>query len=152
MEIKKTFLDYTNALMYEMEKAFYDERGKGARFRLTTIGNNFYKDQCKPVIKSHEISDMIKAIENVLLDSGIVTKIEPVVEDRLLRIKVNGCLHRPVEEEMKTHGIEPFSCIPANLIVHAIEENLNRPVEMAEIKIEDGICQLFLILFDPRPS
>jgi hypothetical protein len=33
--------------------------------------------------------------------------------------------------------VEPFTCIPANLVVLAIEEMLDRPVELAESKIED---------------
>jgi hypothetical protein len=41
-------LDYVNNLMYELEKAFWDERGKGARFRTTTIGKQYYTDKVLP--------------------------------------------------------------------------------------------------------
>jgi hypothetical protein len=150
MENKNLALEYTNSLIFELEKAFYDERGKGARFRMTMVGNRFYQEKCQPVIKSNDVSEMIVAIEKVLLDSGIVAKIEPSIEDRLLRVRIHGCLHRPVEEALIYHGVEPFTCIPANLIVRAIEENLNRPVEIADIKLEDGSCQLLLVLFDQR--
>lgn len=150
MENKNLPIDYTNSLIFELEKAFYDERGKGARFRLTTVGSKFYKEKCQPVIKSKNVSEMIVMIEKVLQDAGIVAKIESILEDRLLRVRINGCLHRPVEEAMISHGVEPFTCIPANLIVRAIEENLNRPVEIADIKLQDGICQLLLVLFDQR--
>jgi hypothetical protein len=47
---------------------------------------------------------------------------------------------------------KPFTCVPANLIVLAIEEKLDRPAELAEIKLEDGACQLLLVLFDQRPT
>ena len=43
MNNKMLPLDYANSLMFEMEKAFWDERGKGARFRMTTVGREFYK-------------------------------------------------------------------------------------------------------------
>ena len=36
-------LDYANSLMYELEKAFWDERGKGARFRMTKVGNQYFE-------------------------------------------------------------------------------------------------------------
>ena len=49
-------------------------------------------------------------------------------------------------------GLEPFVCMPANLIVLAINEKLDRPVELAEIKLQEGSCQLLLVLFDRRPS
>ena len=150
MDNKNPALDYTNSLIFELEKAFFDERGKGARFRMTTIGSKFYEEKCQPVIKSSDVKEMIQVIERALMEAGIVVKIDPSIEDRLLRVRIHGCLHRPVEDEMIFHGVEPFACIPANLIVRAIEENLNRPVEIAEIKLEDGICQLLLVLFDPR--
>jgi hypothetical protein len=128
-------LDYANSLIYELEKAFWDERGKGARFRMTKVGY-----------------DILEKIQEVLEGEGIIAKVSYSREDRLLKVSVKGCIHRQVEENMLAKGIEPFTCVPANLIVLAIEEKLDIPVELAEIKMEEGACQLLLILFDKRPS
>ena len=38
-------LDYANSLIYELEKAFWDERGKGARFRVTKVGRQYFEDK-----------------------------------------------------------------------------------------------------------
>jgi hypothetical protein len=38
------------------------------------------------------------------------------------------------------------------LIVLAIEEKLDLPVELAEIKLEDGVCKLLLVIFEKRPE
>jgi hypothetical protein len=65
---------------------------------------------------------------------------------------VQGCVHENVEQRMLGKGIEPFTCIPANLVVLAIEEVLDKPVELAEIDVEDGACHLTLVLFDSRPT
>ena len=145
-------LDYANTLIYELEKAFYDERGKGARFRMTTVGREFFKEHVLPEIKSTEIDAMIAVVEKVLKEKGIAAKVSYTGEDRLLRVRVEGCMHRAVEDRMTERGIEPFTCVPANLIVLAIEEKLDRPVELAEIKLVDGACQLLLVVFDQRPT
>jgi len=145
-------LDYANSIIYETEKAFWDERGKGARFRMTTVGRQFYETFCRPQITSDEIGPIINAIVQVLEEKGIVSKVSYVEEERLIRVSIKGCIHRSVEDKMVAKGIEPFACIPANLMVLAIEEKLDRPVELAEIKIEDGACHLLLIVFDKRPS
>lgn len=145
-------LDYANTLIYELEKAFYDERGKGARFRMTTVGREFFKEHVLPEIHTSNIDDMIKVVEKVLQEKGIAAKVSYTGEDRLLRVRVEGCLHRAVEDRMMERGIEPFTCVPANLIVLAIEEKLDRPVELAEIKLVDGACQLLLVVFDQRPA
>lgn len=144
-------LDYVNNLMYELEKAFWDERGKGARFRTTTIGKQYFTDKVLPLLKSNEIEHILQTIDDVLKSEGITAKVSYSAEDRLLRVQVDGCIHRQVEERMHAKEIEPFTCVPANLIVLAIEEKLDIPVELAEIKLADGCCNLLLVMFEKRP-
>ena len=151
MNNKSIPLDYVNDLMYELEKAFWDERGKGARFRMTTIGQEYFNEKVLPILESSEIEKILPKIEEVLKSEGIAAQLSYSKEDRLLRVQIKGCIHRPVEERMIAKGIEPFTCVPANLIVLAIENKLDIPVELAEIKVEEGICQLLLVLFEKRP-
>ena len=145
-------LDYTNSLMYELEKAFWDERGKGARFRMTTVGRGFFKEKCQPLLQSSDLEHILQTIEDVLRQEGIVSKVSYSREEQLLRIQVEGCVHLPVEEKMIAHGIEPFTCLPVNLVVLAVEELWDRPVELAEVKVEEGTCQLLVVLFEKRPT
>jgi len=145
-------LDYANSLIYELEKAFWDERGKGARFRMTKVGFQYFDEKVRPLLQSTEVEDILEKIAGVLQNEGIVANVSYSREERLLRVSVKGCIHRPVEERMLAKGVEPFTCIPANLIVLAIEEKLDIPVELAEIKVEDGACQLLLVMFEKRPS
>jgi hypothetical protein len=145
-------LDYANSLIYELEKAFWDERGKGARFRMTKVGFQYFDEKVRPLLQSSEIEDILEKIAGVLQNEGIVANVSYSREERLLRVSVKGCIHRPVEERMLAKGVEPFACVPANLIVLAIEEKLDIPVELAEIKVEDGACQLLLVMFEKRPS
>jgi hypothetical protein len=152
MNIKSIPLDYANSLMYELEKAFWDERGRGARFRMTTVGRQYLEDKCLPLLQSSDLDHILHTLEDVLQREGIASKMSYNSEDRLLRVRVEGCVHRPVEDKMVARGIEPFTCIPANLIVLAIEDRLDRPVELAEIRLEDGACLLLLVVFDQRPT
>jgi hypothetical protein len=145
-------LDYVNGLMYELEKAFWDERGRGARFRMTTVGRKYYRDQVRPLLQSTELDHILKTVQGVLQTEGITGKVSYDIDGRLLRVNVERCIHEQVEERMLAHGIEPFTCVPANLIVLAIEEKLDRPVELAEIKKDDSGCHLLLVLFEKRPS
>ncbi len=144
-------LGYVNDLMYELEKAFWDERGKGARFRMTKIGYQYFNEKVKPLLQSDKVEDMIEKIGEALKSEGITADLSYSREERLLKVSVKGCIHRPVEERIRAKGVEPFTCIPANLIVLAIEEKLDIPVELAEIKVEEGACQLLLVMFEKRP-
>ena len=152
MNNKTIPLDYANDLLFEMEKAFWDERGKGARFRMTTVGREYYKNKVLPLFQSSELEHILSTIQEVLQGEGIVGKVSYNQDDRMLRVSIEGCVHRKIEDRMVAQGIEPFTCMPANLIVLAIEEKLDRPVELAEIKVADGACQLMLVMFDQRPT
>jgi hypothetical protein len=144
--------DYVNSIIYDLQKAFWDERGRGARFRLTTVGREYFMDKCLPRIKTPDVETIVETIGQILEEEGVVASISREVDGRLLRLKVQGCLHQGVEQRMVAKGIEPFTCVPANLVVLAIEQVLDRPVELAEIKIEDGVCHLLLALFESRPT
>lgn len=143
-------IDYVNNLIYELEKAFWDERGEGARFRTTTIGRQYFNDKLLPLLKSDDVEQILRTIEEVLTGEGIVAKVSYSLEERLLRVEVKGCIHLQVEERMLEKDIEPFTCVPANLIALAIEEKLDVPIELAEIKVENGVCNLMFAIFEKR--
>ena len=66
MSDKNVSLDYANSLVYELEKAFWDERGKGARFRTTTIGKKYFTDKFFPLIESDDIDEIVSIIQDTL--------------------------------------------------------------------------------------
>ncbi len=148
-------LAYANSLIFELEKAFYDERGKGARFRTTTVGRQYFEERCQHCLQSDDVAEITHDIEAVLAEDGLVEAVALKQEERLLRLHVAGCVHRPVEEHMLACGVQPFTCMPGNLLVLALEAKLNRPVELAEIKLDEGGpaggCDLLLVLFEKRP-
>jgi hypothetical protein len=152
MNNKTLPMDYANSLMFELQKAFWDERGKGARFRMMNVGQQYFNDRIKPLLQTTDIPNILKKIQDVLQNEGIATDVSYNTEERMLKVDVKGCIHRPVEERMLAKDIEPFTCVPANLIVMAIEEKLDIPVELAEIKLGQGGCQLLLVMFEKRPS
>jgi hypothetical protein len=56
-----------------------------------------------------------------------------------------------VDEKMVACGVKPFTCMPANLLVLAIEEKLDRPAELADIQLTEEGCDMRIVLFDKRP-
>ncbi len=151
MSDKAISQEYANDLMFDLQKSFWDERGLGARFRTVSVGREHFKSKVLPLLKSNAIGQFVQAIEQALQSEGIVSRVTATEDGRLLRVRVEGCMHRAVEDRLGKLEIPPFTCVPANLVAFAIEEKLDRPVELAEIKIEDGACNLLLVLFEQRP-
>jgi hypothetical protein len=150
MSDKMVPLDYVNNLVYELEKAFWDERGKGARFRLTNIGQQYFKDKVLPQIQSNEVEQILDVVGNVLKNDGLLEEFSYTIEERLLRVQIKGYIHLQVDEKMSEMGIEPLASVPGNLVALAIEEKLDVPVELAEIKVTEGVCELLLVMFEQR--
>lgn len=142
--------EYANSIMYDLQKAFWDERGKGARFRMTTVGREYFKDKGLSQVKTSSVTEIVDAIGKILKEEGIVASITQEQDGRLLRLRVQRCVHHNIEQRLVAKGVEPFTCVPANLVVMAIEESMDRPVELAEIKVDNLSCELLLVLFDPR--
>jgi hypothetical protein len=150
MSDKMVPLDYVNNLVYELEKAFWDERGKGARFRLTNIGQQYFKDKVLPQIQSNEVDQILDTVGNVLKNDGLLEEFSYSIEERLLRVQIKGYIHLQVDERMSEMGIEPLASVPGNLVALAIEEKLDVPVELAEIKVSEDVCELLLVMFEKR--
>jgi hypothetical protein len=115
------------------------------------VGREFFQTRCLPRLQSTEIGDMVRVLESALQEQGIVSGVSAEADGRMLRVRVAGCAHRSVEDRMVANETKPFTCVPANLIVLAIEEKLDRPAELAEIKLEEDACHIQLVLFDQRP-
>lgn len=152
MSEKSLPLGYVNSLVYELLKSFWDERGKGARFRLTTVGREYFRERCLPQVESQDLDAIVGTLGGILSHDGIATQVGCSRENRLLHVRVEGCVHRQVEDRMAAQGIEPLACLPANLMALAIEEKLDRPVELAEVGLGEAVCELLLIVFDSRPT
>ncbi len=144
-------LDYANAIAFDLEKAFWDERGKGARFRMTTVGRAYFLERCLDRIEGREVAPIVQQVGRILQEEGIVGSLSLAEDGRLLRLRIEGCLHRSIEERMAAEGIEPLACVPANIVALSLERRLNRPVELAEVRLVDGACELMLVVFDERP-
>ena len=75
MNAKLIPLEYVNDLMYELQKSFWDERGRGARFRMTTVGREFYNEKVAPLLKDADLDAILATVREVLLKEGIVSDI-----------------------------------------------------------------------------
>ncbi len=152
MSGEKVSIGYANSIIFDLEKAFWDERGKGARFRVTNVGRAYFMDKCLQQITNDTLEEIAGTIARILQEEGIVDQVDHEQEDQLLRLRVQGCMHHPVEMRMLEHGVEPFTCIPANLMALAIEDRLKRQVELTEVSISNGTCEVLLVVFEKRPG
>ena len=144
---------YYNGLLADAIKSFWDERGLGSRYRTVLVGvDKFLEENPAIVGKAVSTDDAVALVEKYLVEKGIATKATFEVEKDyvdVIRLKVEGCIHNPVEEKLKEFGIErPITCMCGNLLMAVIEQGGNRTTEMAKVKCENGFCSIDFACFE----
>ena len=125
-------------LLFEIQKAFYDERGKGARYRLTTIGVSFFEDKIDKDMNNTE------SIAHYLKDSRIVGDIECSENTISFNMKISSCCLKEICDRFDATKMQPLSCPIANLVMNALELKSGLSPEMLPIKIEGNTCEITL--------
>lgn len=127
--------EFKDNLLYESQKAFYDERGRGARYRMTTIGVSFLKK---------EIGDCkdLPGVVAWLQKNGYAKDIEMSDDGLSVTLRVKGCCLRNVTEGFRSRGKEPLSCPIANIIMYSMELNGSMPPEITPIEFDGDACKV----------
>lgn len=122
-------------LIYEIEKAFYDERGKGARYRLTTAGVTFFEDKVSKM-------DDINAIAAYMKEAGLLEDISWEEAEVTFHLKVKGCSLYGICSTFTENNRQPMTCPIANVFMNALELMTDLSPEMMPLTLEEGTCTI----------
>lgn len=126
-------MDFKDTLIFESQKEFYDERGRGARYRMTTVGVSFFK---------REVGDLkdLPGLIQWLQDNEFCHRIQTEEDNLSLTLRVQGCCLRKITEQFIAKNGQPLSCPIANVIMHSLELNGSLPPEMIPVEFEGETC------------
>ena len=131
--------DFKETLFYESLKEFWNERGRGARYRLTTIGVPFFKENIK---LGNSKLENIKNLKNFLIDNNFCQSIEYEEDKFSFKVVVENCCLKNVRKKYENEGIEILSCPIGNMIMYILELETGLSPELLPIKVEGNICNL----------
>lgn len=126
---------FKDTLLYEAQKEFFDERGRGARYRMTTVGVSFFKNAV-PDLKD------IPGLVQWLQDNGFAEEVLMEQDNVSLTIKVKGCCLKNITEGFTKRGKQPLSCPIANVVMYAMEQNGSMPPEITPIEFDGDVCHI----------
>lgn len=126
---------FKDTLIYESQKEFYDERGRGARYRMTTVGVSFFQKEIEDLKDQKGIVDWLKS--NAFADN-----IDMEEDSVSVTIKVKGCCLRSITDEFRKLKREPLSCPIANIMMYSMEQNGSMPPEITPVEFEGDICKV----------
>ncbi|MGD9568782.1 MAG: hypothetical protein AB7V48_10735 [Sedimentibacter sp.] len=126
--------NFKDQMLYEVQKAFYDERGKGARYRLTLTGVPYIKSQLG------EKANDIEELKNWLVDNKFCEEIEIEQDEIEFKAKMKNCCLHNISNSFYEKGMQPLSCPIANMFMSAIESELGLSPELLPIDISGEYC------------
>ena len=128
--------NFKDSLLFEIQKEFWNERGRGARYRMTLVGVPFVKEQ---------MGDKIKDVENIkewLLENKFAEDIQIEEDEISFGLKVKGCCMKPIKEYFDKENLEPLGCPLANIFMHSFELNNGLSPELLPIEKDGEACKL----------
>ncbi|WP_422445109.1 hypothetical protein [Thermoanaerobacterium sp. DL9XJH110] len=130
---------FKDELIFEVQKEFWNERGKGARYRLTRIGVPFFEEKLgKDQLKDKE------SIKKWLVENGFCEEIDFKEEDVSLNISVKNCCLKNIRDYFAGANMKPLGCPVANIFMYCLELNSGLAPELLPIESEGDSCKLSL--------
>ncbi len=125
-------------LIYEIQKAFFDERGEGARYRMVRIGVEYVEKELGKNLK--DMDTLLDGLKKL----GFVEDISFSEEDVLADIEVKGCAFKQVRDLFMDKGLQPLSCPVANIVMDYLEKQTGLSPERLPISREGNVCKVSL--------
>lgn len=128
-------------LLFETQKAFYDERGKGARYRMTLVGVEFIENELGD--KAYDI----EVLSSWMKEKGFFDDIEITQDEFTFKANVKNCCLKGIRDSFDERGMQPLSCPIGNMFMNAIEKENDLSPELLPIDIDGDICGLSMAKF-----
>lgn len=130
---------FKETLFFESVKEFWNERGRGARYRLTTVGVSFFKDK---VDLNKSQKENIEEFKKYLIDNNYCKSINYTEDNFSFNVEVTDCCLQNIRKKYENGGMEILCCPIANMFMHIMELETKMPPELIPIQVENNICEL----------
>lgn len=126
--------NFKDQLLFEVQKAFYDERGKGARYRLTLAGIPYITSQFGK--SSYDIEEL----KSYLMENKFCEEIEIDEDELQFNAKIKNCCLINIRNSFDLKGMQPLSCPIANMFMYSLELENGLSPELLPININKEHC------------
>jgi len=128
-----------DTLFFESVREFWNERGRGARYRLTTIGVSFFIERINlGKLKEENINNFKK----YLLDNNYCKSVEYSEDEFSFTVLIRDCCLQNIRKKYEEKNMEILSCPIANMLMHLFELETGLSPELLPIVTDEGECKL----------
>jgi len=146
-------IDYMNEVLADALEAFWNERGRGARYRTPFVGVEYCLKSGKFDNLPKDTGKILQIVKEYLEGEGIIKSIEFNQRQdfaEVYEVKVQGCMLIGMEKKLASKNIEPLACPVANLTMYVIDKAMGLTTELVEVQPSDNGCEFGLVVFKPK--
>ena len=125
--------DYKDSLIFEIQKEFWNERGKGARHRLSLVGVDILRKILKDPSDINEIMELFKK-------EGLCAEITMTDNEFSVVLNIKDCTFLKVRDSFMDKNQQPLSCPLGNAIMNAMDLKSGMAPELLPIVREGANC------------
>lgn len=129
---------YLNTCIARLEEVVLQELAWQGTWKVDMVGIDFIQSKN---IKGKNVDEVIQNCIKAITSDGIVKEMSYTIGGLgiLLTLKMKGCIHMPLETTLKKHGITPFMCPVANMILDRLVEVLHyETYYVADLTIDEA--------------
>jgi len=131
--------NFKDTLFFESVREFWNERGRGARYRLTTVGVSFFKEK---VDLNKSCLENIEEFKKYLMDNNYCKSIIYTEDNFSFTVEVEDCCMQKIREKYENNRMEILCCPLANMFMYIMELETKMSPELIPIQVEGNICKL----------
>lgn len=133
--------NFKDTLFYESIKEFWNERGRGAKYRLTKTGVSFFKDKMKLDGSKEENMEEFK---KYLMDNHYCSSVTYNEEDFSISVNIENCCLKNIRENYENDNMEILCCPIANMFMEILEMASGMSPELLPIEANQEKCKLVM--------
>ena len=130
---------FKDTLFFESIKEFWNERGRGAKYRLNRVGVSFFKDQIK---LGNSRVENVEKFKKYLIDNHYCTSVESSEEEFSFSVNIHDCCLKTIRQKYEDDGMEILCCPIANMFMYIFELETQMSPELLPIQVEHDTCKL----------
>lgn len=133
---------YLTEIIKDLELAFWDERGLGARYRTTLVGVKYFQEKFGKELAGAGWKETVEKVLAALVQEGVIQKGTFEGQGNVLTVEFAGCMHLGIEKSLAEKGIRPFSCPCANVVMSYIDALVGASSELVSIDVKENSCRV----------
>ncbi len=135
---------FANEVIKDVLKSFWDERGKGARYRTTLVGLEYFQEKYQDSLIKNDWRSTAEAVIEALKKEQIISDASLDESERVVKVYFKGCMLENIDKKLLDSGMPIICCPCANVVMHYVDKIFGKDSELVSSEMKEDGCEITL--------